>query len=167
MAINVPLNGLSQKLNSTQTEKKLFTGGNFGLQFGTFTNINISPWIGLNISAKIKSGVGVSYIYIRNNQPSLRYEAITYGGRMFFQYYFNNSIFSHAEYEVLNGNYFINEPRRNIISLFVGGGLNQVIGKNSNINLMLLYNLNDNIYSPYSSNPIIRVGYMHNFFSSK
>jgi hypothetical protein len=40
----------------------------------------------------------------------------------------------------------------------VGGGIKQEIGVNSFLTLMLLYNLNETVNSPYS-NPVIRVGF--------
>lgn len=143
---------------------KFFTGGNFGLQFGSLTLINLSPLLGYNVSEKFKAGVGGTYIYLNDNSNLGGYTANTYGGRVFVRYQFIESLFGHAEYEVLNGNWFIGEPRRNVTSIFIGGGFAQPLGKKGTINILLLYNINDGIFSPYSSNPIFRVGYNLNIF---
>ena len=37
---------------------KLFLGGNFGLQFGTVTNIEFSPLVGYHITNRLAGGVG-------------------------------------------------------------------------------------------------------------
>jgi hypothetical protein len=42
---------------------KLFIGGNFGLSFGDFTLINISPQIGYRFNNFLAAGVGVNGIY--------------------------------------------------------------------------------------------------------
>jgi len=144
--------------------KKFFTGGNFGLQFGTLTLINLSPLFGYNINDKLKAGIGGTYIYLNDKSSFGGYTANTFGGRVFFRYLFFQNFFAHTEYEVLNGNWFVGEPRRNVTSLFIGGGLAQQIGKNGTANILLLYNLNQGIFSPYTSNPIIRVGYNINIF---
>ena len=85
------------------------------------------------------------------------------------------NIFLHAEVEPLmfvnqykydpDGNYrdvynnrYVNEDERiNVTGIFLGGGLRQMIGGRSYMYLELLWNVNDELYSPYS-NPRIRIG---------
>ena len=85
------------------------------------------------------------------------------------------NIFLHAEVEPLMfvnkykldpaGNYrdiynyrYVNENERlNVTGYFLGGGLRQPIGGRSFMYLEVLWNFNDEIYSPYS-NPRIRIG---------
>src|SRR6476619_3158049 len=47
---------------------KLFFGGNFGLSFGDYTLINISPQIGYRFNKWIAAGTGLNFIY-----SSIRY----------------------------------------------------------------------------------------------
>lgn len=55
---------------------KLFIGGNFGLSFGDFTLINISPQVGYRFNNVLAAGVGVNFIYsstkYRYYQPTYR-----------------------------------------------------------------------------------------------
>jgi hypothetical protein len=76
------------------------------------------------------------------------------------RYFFTDYLFAHAEYEILNLEAYDFYPTRrvNVESLLVGGGYFQRIdGSNSGIFVMLLYNLTESLYTPYS-NPIVRIG---------
>ncbi len=44
--------------------EKLFVGGNFGLTFGNFTLINVSPQIGYRFTDHFAAGVGVNLQYV-------------------------------------------------------------------------------------------------------
>ena len=46
-------------------KERLFFGGNFALQFGTITDIEISPMIGLWVLPKLAVAVGPSYTYYK------------------------------------------------------------------------------------------------------
>jgi hypothetical protein len=43
--------------------QRLFFGGNFGLTFGNFTFINVSPQVGYQVSPIFSAGTGVNFIY--------------------------------------------------------------------------------------------------------
>ena len=147
-----------------EKEKKFFSGGNFGLQFGNTTVVNASPLLGYHITDKIKAGIGGTYLYYRYKDPFISFVSNTYAGRVFSRYYFIENAFGHVEYEVLNGNWVAGEGRTNVTSIFVGGGYAQQMGKNGALNLLVLFNINDSVFSLYPSNPIIRVGYNFNIF---
>src|SRR6185369_4201295 len=55
---------------------KIYIGGNFGLEFGTRTIINVSPQIGYRLTDKFVPGIGLTYIYYNYRYPgsSSRYE---------------------------------------------------------------------------------------------
>lgn len=136
---------------------RIYIGGNMGMQFGTITFIDVSPIIGYKFSDRISAGPGLIYQYY--NFRGLA-SGSNFGGRFFGRYHITENMFTYSEYEYLNvGYYSVNGDysRKEIKSLFIGGGYNQRIGTRASMTIMVLYNL---IYSPYSpyTNPIIRVG---------
>lgn len=157
---------------STPFKDRIFIGGNLGLQFGSATYIDISPLVGYKITERIHAGIGATYIYykVKDSYYNYAYETSIYGGRLFGRYYFLETLFGHAEFEVLNmdvpeeisGTPNFNYVRDNITSVMVGGGYAQPIGENSALILMVLWNLTEEQYSPYQ-NPIFRIGFSAGF----
>ncbi len=137
---------------------RLFFGGYFGLQFGTITLVDVSPLVGLNISNHFAVGLGLTYQYYREKYLSYRYSTNIYGGRGFARYYFIQNFFAQAEYEILNFEPYIESERINVHGFLLGGGFRQIVNRNSFISIVVLWNLNESIYSPYS-NPVIRMGF--------
>ncbi len=148
-------------VSSYTIRDKIFTGGNIGLSFGTLTYIDISPLLGYKITPKFSAGLGVTYIYYKDNIVPNNNSSSIYGGRTFARYLVLENVFAYSEYEVLNREIYDDvrrkERRVNVGSFFVGAGYQQRIGGNSFMNLMVLWNLNENPYSLYR-NPIIRGG---------
>ena len=147
--------------------ERLFFGGNLGLNFGSLTFIMISPTVGYRINDKLSAGIGPSYSYYSDNRDrNFKFETQTYGGRFFTQYRVHESIMLYSEYELLNMEvpdlFFTKLERRNVSSLFLGGGYMQPIGRNSALSLMLLYNVLETDFTVYE-NPIIRTGFMTGF----
>lgn len=137
---------------------KVVLGGNVGVSFGDYTFINLSPNLGYYLSENFIAGIGATYIYY--DEPFYG-SSNMYGGRIFSDYLFLENFILHAEYEVLNLEIFDRfgfSERINIGSLLVGGGIRSNLGGRSYASLMLLYNLNESVYSPYT-NPIFRVGF--------
>lgn len=143
---------------------KVYFGGNFGLQFGNQTLVDINPLVGYRLTEKLSVGFSATYIYyhITDSYYQLDYSTNIYGGSIFTRYYLLENIFAHVEGEVLNlevPDYFRNRfVRENIFGFYVGGGYRQPLGDRSSLNILLLYNLNEDRNSPYQ-NPIIRVGF--------
>lgn len=157
---------------STPLRDRFFFGGSLGLQFGSYTYIDVSPLVGFKITEKIHAGLGLTYIYYKvKDQYYGSYETSSYGGRVFGRYYILDNLFGHVEYEILNmevpdglnssGQYDV-LVRENITSLMVGGGYAQPIGSNAAITLMILFNLTEEQWSPYQ-NPIFRIGFSAGF----
>jgi len=142
--------------NKTPLKHRIELGGNFGLQFGQVTLIDVSPLIGYRLTEHITIGVGGSYMYFNDRYYQMKSTIL--GGRAFGRYYIVKNIFLHAEYEVLNGDWLYDSKRFNIESVFGGGGFSQRIGANSYFTLVVLWNFNDSYYSPYY-NPIFRGGF--------
>ena len=145
---------------------RLVYGGNFGLQFGTVTYVDVSPTVGYKITERFHSGVGATYIYFSEkydlyNGQTYTYKTDIYGGKIFERYYVLENLFLHQETELLNLEVydFLNDKvqRKNIISPLIGAGYIQRFGDSSGLFIMCLFNLNETTDSPYT-NPIVRVG---------
>lgn len=139
---------------------RVYGGGGLGLQFGTVTLINIAPIVGYKITERYSVGIGIEYMYFAY-QPAANFPTYSqniYGGNIFNRFFITKSIFAHVEYETLNSNWNTYYPDRRffIENFWVGGGLRQRAG-NVSLNIMALWNLNENIYSPFP-NPQIRMG---------
>lgn len=135
-----------------------FTGGNFGLQFGSETMVDISPLFGYKITDQFSIGVGGTYDYYHYQLPPYDFVSSVYGGRVFAEYTIFDNIFAHVEYEELNVpqiDYFSN--RATVNSVLVGAGYAQPIGENSSYNIMLLF---DTQPSTIYVNPIFRIGFV-------
>lgn len=152
--------------NKPAFKDRLIFGGNFGLQFGTVTYIDISPTIGYKVTEKFHAGIGGTYIYFSEkyrltNGTNYTYKTDIYGGKVFARYFVMENLFLHHETELLNLEVYdvLNDKveRKNIISPLVGAGYVQRFGQSSGLFIMALFNLNETADSPYS-NPIIRLG---------
>ena len=140
--------------------EKVYVGGNVGFQFGTVTFAEVSPLVGYQFTEKITAGIGVTYQYYRYKDRFYELTTNVYGARVFGRYFFTSYLFGHVEYEYLNLEAFDFYPTRrvDVESVLVGGGYFQRFGMgNSGIYLMLLYNLTESAYTPYT-NPILRIG---------
>lgn len=151
--------------------ERLFFGGNFGLQFGTITDIQVSPVVGLWVLPRLAVAVGPDYRFYK-----YRYERTNiYGGKGYVQFVVikdinsflpigsNTGIFLHIEDELLSlESAFWKDPllsgRFYINTVLAGGGISQQMGRRSSLNIMVLWALNDSGYGVYS-NPEIRVSF--------
>lgn len=136
---------------------KFFFGGNFGLQVGAVTYVNIAPIAGYKVTPRYRAGVGINYIY--TNYFGQSFHLI--GGRLFNQYFVWKGIFLHAEYEFMNyptGNVVpgTNKREHNIANAFnLGAGYQQNFGRRAFTSVAVLYNViwdpNNTIYNtPWS-----------------
>lgn len=140
---------------------KIYVGGNFSLQLGYFTYIDVSPMVGYRFTSRFSAGPGITYRYlkVRNYDASS-----TYGGKIFARYLIGKQFFIHSEYESLNTEvYFTGRDRivRDWVpGFFVGGGIYQPIGERAAVLIYGLYNLlYDNVRSPYPNPWVITVGF--------
>lgn len=152
---------------------RLFYGGGLGLQFGTITDIEVSPVIGIWALPRLGIALGPEYRYYKN--PS--YRTSIYGGRTYLEYLFlqdfdniiplgiHAGLFLHGEYELLSlqSDLFKGTPdatgRFMTGTFLAGGGIRQQMGQRSSINLTFLWALNGNTYGLYG-NPEIRITFM-------
>jgi long-subunit fatty acid transport protein len=153
---------------SSSFTDRLYFGGNFGLQFGTFTHIEASPIAGYMINEKWSAGVGAIYQYfkIRGTSQVGDYETNIYGGKLFSRYNFSSQLFGYTEYENINLDVIFNTSngyelgRAWVPAYFIGGGYFQPIGNRAGFTVMALYNILHNpARSPYGSPFVLRVGF--------
>ena len=151
--------------------ERLFFGGTLGLQFGTYTNIQVTPMMGLWVLPRVAVAAGPNYQYYKD--PYL--ETSIYGGDAYVQYVplrdLNNifpigihtGIFLQLEDELLSlesavWNQLELNKRFVINTVLAGVGLSQQIGRRASVNLTFLWALNNNTYGFYN-NPEIRVSF--------
>ncbi|NOY36106.1 MAG: hypothetical protein GXO83_00855 [Chlorobi bacterium] len=173
-----PKDKISGKKRGDRTDnpqKRFFFGGMVGLRFGTITDIQLAPVAGCRLTPRLEFGVGFKYQYYSERNPLFKYNTNIYGPRVFTRYLFlknfskifpikyNGGLFFDAEYETLSMEKkyfdfpaFNPEGRFWLKSYLVGIGLRQPVDRNRALNLILLYNLNDVQYTPYS-NPMFRI----------
>jgi len=151
-----------------KNQKRLYIGGGLGFGISSYsTSLMVAPVVGYRLSPSFDIGTRLNYTYYRYNDAPLKYSTNNFGLAGFARYYlfFFNDLFLHAEYEALNYeevyltyNYEVDHKERVwISSMFVGGGYRQWIGNNAFVGITVLWNLLDNIDSPYN-NPIFRIG---------
>ena len=158
-------NEKNRDLSDLTFKERLFTGGNFGIQFGTITYIEIAPILGYRITNNFVAGVGATYIYFSDKTYQPKYTTDIYGGSIFGRYFVFENVFAHAELSALNyeavspfqNNSYVKE-RVWTNGVFLGGGYRQMLGDFSSVNIMILWNFNEEVNSPYQ-NPIIRMGF--------
>ena len=88
----------------------MFFGGNLGLQFGTITNIQISPIVGLWVLPRVIVAAGPNFTYYQDPYD----KTMIYGGKFYSEFYLirdlssvlplggRTGIFLHLEDEVLS-----------------------------------------------------------------
>jgi len=91
---------LESDLKNLPFKERIRLGGSFGLSFGTFTNINVSPMAGYQITEKLVGGVGATLMWFKSSYYN--YNTINYGGRAFLMYQIFPVVNIIAEYETLN-----------------------------------------------------------------
>jgi hypothetical protein len=152
--------------------ERIFFGGSFGMQFGTLTNIQVAPVIGLWVLPRLSIAGGPNFTYYKYYDD----ETTMYGGKFYTQFVLlqdlNNvipvglhmGIFLHLEDEILNleSAYWQTPPysseRFTVNTLLIGGGLSQQLGRRSFMNIMVLWALQDSGYAIYD-NPEIRISF--------
>jgi|WetSurSiteA1Bulk_404760.scaffolds.fasta_scaffold00935_8 hypothetical protein len=153
--------------------ERLFFGGNVGLMFGSYTNIDISPIVGLWVLPRLAVGAGPDFRYYKDPYGS----TTIYGGKVYTEIVFlqdlNNilplgihlGLFLHGEYEGLSleSAFFKNPPyesERFMLNTFLaGGGIRQMLGPRSAMNITFLWAFDDSGYGIYG-NPEIRISFM-------
>jgi hypothetical protein len=152
--------------------ERFFYGGSFGLQFGTLTDIQVSPVVGLWVLPRVAVAVGPDYrFYKYYTEKTNIYGVKTYveltalrNINSVIPIGTNTDIIFHFEDELvsLESAFFKNPPyssnRFYLNTLLVGGGLSQQLGKRSFLNFLILWALDDSGYGVYN-NPELRMSF--------
>jgi hypothetical protein len=153
---------------------RLVYGGDIGLSVGTYTYINVSPAVGYRVTDRLIVGLGPIYIY--ENYKDYHLESSMYGAKVITSFtvlrgtdinpnFQIGNLVLHLENEVINVKPLMFDQfgpvygtRLWIDNFLVGGGLSQSLGSKFNVSVLILWDVTNNAYSPYS-NPIFRIGF--------
>jgi hypothetical protein len=157
---------------------KIFLIPELWLSFGTRTYIEVAPMIGYHVNNRLSIGLGPHYIYQSQKAipPYPSYDSHAYGLKGFARFSIITNaeeflpiklfsdLFVHVEYEGLSLERelyvppYIEAGRFIYQGFLVGGGFSQRVGMYNSVSFMVLWDVNESSYSPYS-NPIFRVGF--------
>jgi opacity protein-like surface antigen len=168
--INAQIRFDSEPETKIDWKDRVFYGGGLGLQFGNVTLVDISPLVGYKLTSRIGLGINLTYKYYsyRNyygSNADLKSNIV--GGGLFARVLIIEKLFAHAEYEYLLFNtketyYSTQEYKNEYHSVLVGAGYREPVAENAFMYLLVLWNINETIDSPYN-NPVIRAGFSVGF----
>lgn len=156
-----------KKRAKPQKPMQWFVGGMIGAGFSSYSSyVEVSPFIGYKITPAFHVGTRITYIwnsYLYRTGPYTdeRVNLHHYGISLFTRYIIFKGLFAQVEYEALSYDYYVYQ-REWINSLFIGGGYFQNIGGRGFASFAILFNVLDDIDSPYT-NPVIRIGFGASF----
>jgi len=159
-----------EKVKGFQKEK-LFVGGNFGLTFGSYTLISISPQIGYRFTDFVAAGVGLNLQYVQIKEKYTNgelYWKSTQGvtglnvfGRLYPLRQFMIQVQPEMNYIFGNEIYYDTNPEQEykldaqiVPSLLVGGGLVIPSGRGALIT-SVFYDVLQDPASPYGKRAIV------------
>ena len=156
-------------------KENLFIGGNFGLSFGDYTYINISPQLGYRFNNYLAAGFGINGVYTRERVRDFignTYSKHNHGiiglnvfGRVYpFKFLMiqaqpeMNYRFGKDTYYGGNAPGTYNSGAEIIPSLLLGAGAVLSQGRGALI-ISAMYDVLERKYSPYGRKPIYNIGY--------
>jgi hypothetical protein len=155
-------------------KSKLFVGGNLGLSFGTYTIVNVSPLVGYQFTPVLAAGVGINYSYYGYNDGYWNYKQSYAGMSVFGRVYPIRQFFLQVQPEenyMWYSQYGIG-PNQGAIpikinqfvpSLLLGGGAAIPTGANGAFTISIMYDVLQNIYSPFYHQAVYGFGYSMGF----
>src|SRR5215831_10296450 len=159
-------------------KSKLFFGGNFGLSFGDYSFINITPQVGYRFNKFFAAGAGLNFLY---SSIRYRYSPSTYdykdnygvaGLNIFGRVYPIDYIFVQLQPELnytwgkeiyYNGSPEAKLPGEFIPSLLGGAGGAIPAGRSGAFIIMVQYDLLQNNRSPYGKQAFFTFGFNMGF----
>ena len=156
-------------------KSKLFFGGNFGLGFGTNTNVTISPQVGYRFNNYFAAGAGVNFNYYSFKDfynTGATYSKTSYGytgfnifGRVYpIKYILLQAQptlnYSWGSLKFYDGREKLKLSGEFVPSLLLGGGAAIPMGtRNGALLIMVQYDILQESRSPYGTRPFFSLGY--------
>jgi hypothetical protein len=151
-------------------KSRLFYGGNFGLSFGSYTLINLSPQVGYHFNNYLAAGAGINGLYssIHYDLP-YEYKDIyaAAGLNIFGRFYPIENIMFQAQPELnyvwetvryYDGTPDLKLGNRFVPSLLLGGGVVIPAGRGALL-ATLLYDVLQQPQSPYYGRAVFNIGF--------
>lgn len=139
---------------------KFTFGGGFGLSFGSYTRIAVSPLVGYRPIPRVLIGAEGRYAYIKDSYNG--FKTYYYGFGPLARLIVYKGFFLQAQAEFLNFddilfNSYVSNRKWNT-AVLVGAGYRQQLSERSFYYMTVLWDINDTSSSLYVNNPIIRMG---------
>ena len=185
-ALVISFTFISETSSQDEIESKglFYLAPDLGLMLGSVTRIELAPMIGYYLTNRLTVSAGLRYEYYNYSKKYYGiygYETSIYGPRAQARYLviknidniiplrMNMGIFLQLEQEVLSlQRKYFDFPSYSDDGRFwkpftlAGGGIRQQAGRNVLFNAAVLWDINNDISSPYN-NPVIRIGLQINF----
>jgi hypothetical protein len=159
--------------------ERIFLGGNFGLQLGTYAYLEFSPVAGYWLAPRISVAAGPSFKYYKDPYGS----SDVWGWKGYTRFAIINdlsniipsalgiSFYLHGEFESLSfkTSYLgiqSDAQRQQVNTAFAGAGMSQPLGSRGNINFTLLWVVDDGGFMIYN-NPEYRIEFVFRFFAPR
>ena len=156
-------------------KENLFLGGNFGLSFGDYTLINVSPQLGYRLNDYLAVGFGINGQYVKDRlrdfngntvyKSSRGVVGLNTFGRVYPVRFLMLQVQPEANYLFGKDTYYTGSPTGTFKmdamiepSLLVGGGAVLQQGRGALI-ISAMYDVLQRQYSPYGKRPVYNIGY--------
>lgn len=136
-------------------KERLIYGGSFWITFGTFTDIELMPLIGLRQTNRLAHLAGPIYSYF--GIRSQNFGSHGYGGRALSRFFITDRIYMQAEVNNLTYRFLDNNQTFTSNDFFTMAGLG-LYSHGSTVEL--LYILNNSINDRYTRPYLFRVGFI-------
>lgn len=143
--------------HSTPLVEKLVVGGGFDLRFGNVTVVGLTPLVGYSVTDDFLLGGIFTYRYFKDNVTN--YSTSTYGVAPFARYFVYKGLFAHAEYEMLNGEFYYKQGNVWVNSMLVGFGYASRIGDRGFVGFYALWNLTEQENYIIYNQPTFRINF--------
>lgn len=167
------ISGQEKVKQSPSFNERFFFGGNIGLQFGSISDIEVSPVAGYWVLPRLALAIGPEYRFYKYFKENTHiYGVKTYAELTVLRNInsvipigTNTDILIHLEdsFLSLESDFFKDPPyddKRFVVNTILGGGgISQQIGKRSYLTLLVLWALDTHDYGLYS-NPDFRISFM-------
>ena len=145
------------KKHKDPLKEKIVVGGGFDLQFGNTTVVGLTPLAAYAVTDDFLLGGIFTYRYFQDNRTN--YSTSTYGIAPFARYFVYKGLFAHAEYEMLNGEFYYNQGHVWVNSMFLGFGYASRIGSKGFVGFYALWNLTEQENYIIYNQPTFRINF--------